>query len=196
MQTKRHIILQDKTGFLEPLLKQTYQDCIIEQEYDLEKINENYLFIINQDTVQSELSYLCPTILLTSILDKPEGNPQIQILTTPFKYRDLVHIINASKQCSARILPNAWINTKTLVTIFSNIVSTKDLTSIEIKLLEYLASNDCSFKSKNDILRHVFSYKDNTDTNTLETNIYRLRKKLEPEILILRDENNGYMLKR
>jgi hypothetical protein len=195
MQAKKYIILRDATGFLEPLLKQTYQDYIIEQEFNLEKINENSILIANEDSIPNELSYLCPTIFLTSEVNIDKYNPQIRTLITPCRYNDLINLINSSKPCATQILSNTWINIKTLVTINSGCVAIKDLTSIEIKLLQYLALNDASFKSKNYILRNVFAYKDNIDTNTLETNIYRLRKKLEPELSIVRDKDQGYQLK-
>ena len=51
------------------------------------------------------------------------------------------------------------------------------LTEKEIQLIELLF-NEKQPLSKNDILTKVWKYADNTDTHTVETHIYRLRKKI------------------
>ena len=51
------------------------------------------------------------------------------------------------------------------------------LTEKEIQLIELLF-NEKQPLSKNAILTKVWKYADNTDTHTVETHIYRLRKKI------------------
>ena len=68
------------------------------------------------------------------------------------------------------------------------------LTEKEIQLLELLLKNNKSL-SKKEILREVWKYAPGVDTHTVETHIYRLRKKINSKFL---DENfilnnkNGY----
>ena len=70
------------------------------------------------------------------------------------------------------------------------------LTEKEIQLLELLLNNDEAI-SKNKILKKVWKYSTEADTHTVETHIYRLRKKIKSKFF---DENfiinnkNGYQL--
>ena len=70
------------------------------------------------------------------------------------------------------------------------------LTEKEIQLLELFLDNDKSV-SKSKILREVWKYAAEADTHTVETHIYRLRKKIKSKFL---DENfilnnkDGYLL--
>ena len=70
------------------------------------------------------------------------------------------------------------------------------LTEKEIQLLELLLLNKKPI-SKNKILEEVWKYSTSADTHTVETHIYRLRKKIKSkfkdENFILNDKN-GYLL--
>ena len=70
------------------------------------------------------------------------------------------------------------------------------LTEKEIQLLELFLSNQNPL-SKNQILEDVWKYSSDADTHTVETHIYRLRKKIKTkfkdENFILNDKN-GYLL--
>ena len=70
------------------------------------------------------------------------------------------------------------------------------LTEKEIQLLE-LFLNKTNPLSKNQILENVWKYSSEADTHTVETHIYRLRKKVKSnfsdENFILNDKN-GYVL--
>ena len=72
------------------------------------------------------------------------------------------------------------------------------LTEKEIQLLELFLKNKESV-SKDYILSSVWNYSANVDTHTVETHIYRLRKKIKSKFL---DENfilnnkDGYLLWR
>ena len=70
------------------------------------------------------------------------------------------------------------------------------LTEKEIQLLELLTSTTDA-TSKNSILEKVWQYSSEADTHTVETHIYRLRKKVKDKF---NDENfimnkkNGYLI--
>ena len=70
------------------------------------------------------------------------------------------------------------------------------LTEKEIQLLELFLKNDKSI-TKRKVLEAVWKYASDADTHTVETHIYRLRKKIKvkftDENFILNDKN-GYFL--
>ena len=70
------------------------------------------------------------------------------------------------------------------------------LTEKEIQLLELLLSYNKPI-SKNKILDEVWKYSEDTDTHTVETHIYRLRKKIKIKFLdddFILNDKTGYLL--
>ena len=70
------------------------------------------------------------------------------------------------------------------------------LTEKEIQLLELLLNENESI-SKNDILSLVWNYSKDADTHTVETHIYRLRKKVSHKFTddnFILNNKNGYYL--
>ncbi len=70
------------------------------------------------------------------------------------------------------------------------------LTEKEIHLLEILLNSKEPI-SKNEILAHVWNYSSDTDTHTVETHIYRLRKKINEKFSddnFLLNNKKGYYL--
>ncbi len=70
-----------------------------------------------------------------------------------------------------------------------------NLTEKEANLLIHLYQNKGKIVSRENLLKAVWNYSKDVETHTLETHIYRLRKKIEknpsdPDILITAD--NGY----
>ena len=83
-------------------------------------------------------------------------------------------------------------NTKKLIKNNNSII----LTEKEIQLIELLL-NDNSPLSKNDILSSVWNYSAEADTHTVETHIYRLRKKINDEFMddeFVLNSKDGYHL--
>ena len=73
------------------------------------------------------------------------------------------------------------------------------LTEKEIKLLELLIENKTPM-SKDKILSLVWNYASDADTHTVETHIYRLRKKIADNFVddkfILNNKNGYYLWKK
>ena len=70
------------------------------------------------------------------------------------------------------------------------------LTEKEIQLLELLLSYNKPI-SKNKILDQVWKYSEDADTHTVETHIYRLRKKIKSKFLdedFILNHKSGYIL--
>jgi DNA-binding response OmpR family regulator len=70
------------------------------------------------------------------------------------------------------------------------------LTEKEVQLLELFISNSKPISKKEKILS-VWNYSKDADTHTVETHIYRLRKKISDKFLdtsLITNDKNGYYL--
>jgi len=71
------------------------------------------------------------------------------------------------------------------------------LTEKEVEILQYLHDNAERKIPRDELLEFVWGYAKNTETHTLETHIYRLRRKIEPDSaspMILKKDEEGYFL--
>lgn len=70
------------------------------------------------------------------------------------------------------------------------------LTEREIDILTYLYKAGGKIVSKEDLLQNVWEYNPETTTHTIETHIYRLRKKIDPneDTPLIIAEEGGYRL--
>jgi len=130
---------------------------------------------------------------------------EITVLEKPFK---IVHLVDELEKLSnlkiqeypttllmehLKFLPyeKVLINLKTK--------NKEHLTEKENKLLYYLYSNKNSEIKKNDLLNEIWGVSESLNTHTLETHLYRLRRKLykaAPELSFLLSNGNGsYTLK-
>ena len=70
-----------------------------------------------------------------------------------------------------------------------------ELTEKEIELIELLKKR--SFTKKKEILATIWKYSDDADTHTVETHIYRLRKKIKEifnDETFIKSEKKGYTI--
>jgi len=132
--------------------------------------------------------------------DKLKFDLFVDKISLPTKFEEINHIIENSvikKSFSA----NSSIRIKDYILDKNEKKLLKDkrhvlLTEKEIQLLELFLSYNQPI-SKNKILDEVWKYSEDADTHTVETHIYRLRKKIKSKFL---DENfilnnkNGYLL--
>ena len=71
------------------------------------------------------------------------------------------------------------------------------LTEKEAAILQYLYQEQAKIVSREELLQEIWGYSANITTHTLETHIYRLRRKIEPDpgnARYLRTEIGGYQL--
>lgn len=70
------------------------------------------------------------------------------------------------------------------------------LTEREVSIIRYLYKAKDKIVSKNELLQNVWEYSSDVTTHTIETHIYRLRKKVEQNqaAQLIRTEEGGYCL--
>ena len=176
-----------------------------DKEINKETLNNHDVLILHQDGLLGDsLEKLLKDskkikILVSNKSDKK--NDQFnEIISLPLKISDLNQIVenaitkkNFSKNSSILIKQYKLDkNEKKLIKNKNYIL----LTEKEIQLLELFLDNKKPI-SKNIILKEVWKYSTSADTHTVETHIYRLRKKIKSKFS---DENfilnnkDGYLL--
>lgn len=71
------------------------------------------------------------------------------------------------------------------------------LTGMEIRLLKYLYQQNGRVVDRTELMRNVWCYRTDLDSHTVETHVYRLRRKIEPDPAqprIILSEQKGYRL--
>ena len=121
----------------------------------------------------------------------------LQIPTSLKELNSMVENVIAKKKFSANssIKVKEYLmnkNEKKLFNKFNSIV----LTEKEVKLIELLLNNSQP-TSKDEILSSVWNYSADADTHTVETHIYRLRKKINDKFIdeeFILNSKDGYHL--
>ena len=137
------------------------------------------------------------------LIDRPNTSSKINFnekIVRPFELMDLnkrlTHMLS-----SLKFNINSSINIKNY-TLDKNEKKLKQgpnyviLTEREIQLLELLFNQKKSV-TKNFILREVWNYAEDADTHTVETHVYRLRKKIKEKFLddeLIINNNEGYSI--
>ena len=179
---------------------------MIDHNFDLDKKNTNYdIVILHKDILTNKeqikiLSSNKPIIILAS----DENNKLIDydsILTLPTSINEINSIVErlSTKKIfnknSSILINKEYVldkNEKKLIKNNNFII----LTEKEVQLLELFLSNSKPI-SKKEILLSVWNYSKDADTHTVETHIYRLRKKISDKFLdasFIANDKNGYYL--
>ena len=167
------------------------------KDYDVLIFTEENLKINSLNKIIKDFKKI--KILVTNlVIKKPDNFNEIVLL--PIKIQDLNNILSNSV-----IKKNFSINSSISIKKYNLDKNEKKLTKEndyvfltekEIELLELLLKNPKPI-SKETILSEVWKYSHSADTHTVETHIYRLRKKIKSKFL---DENfilnnkDGYLL--
>ena len=176
------------------------------QDLNLEILDENISILLidnlvlkNDKTLKTLKMLKIPKLLFaeTNFKDPRECSARMDL---PLKFSDLNIILN-------EILTKKKFNDNSSINIKDYILDKNEkklkknntfivITEKEIQLLELLFKNDQSL-TKKDILKTVWKYAEDADTHTVETHIYRLRKKIlnkfKDENFIINDKK-GYLI--
>ena len=107
----------------------------------------------------------------------------VKIILTPFRLYDLILYINNLIKVKIKGLDQKvskeYIYSYDKAVFFNKTTGKKvELTDMENKFINYLLSSDIPV-TKNEILSNVWGYKSDLHTHTLESLVYRIRKKIE-----------------
>ena len=169
------------------------------EELDLD-LNFKISFIDNKNSLNHELNNQ-NNYLIISNEKQPDINNQIVLENSPINIFKLIEKINIkflklqfNSQSSVKV--NNYIINLNSREMLTNSTKLK-LTEKEINTIIYLSKSNKPV-SINKLQEKVWSYQSNIETHTVETHIYRLRKKLlnafnDKEFVI--SKKNGYQIK-
>ena len=177
----------------------------------LEEIKENLFFNIikydnEEDFNTAEIINIKKSLIILKSDQKLLSNKSLKVenffnlKNTPLRLNKLIELINVHliklkfNYQSKIIIKDYELNLNSKFFSKDNIIL--KLTEKEIQIILYLKEN----KKKNNVLdlqKNIWSYSSNMETHTVETHIYRLRKKISDKF---NDENfilshkNGYFI--
>ncbi len=170
---------------------------------DIEKgiIILNTLKALDQDWLEDlhRLFFRFPMIALLSKDQMSKINmPYTYPLSTPCNLSDLFSLIyNLDQKMHMTSIGPFSFYPITKILKNRNTGSVSVLTEKESDVLEYLKTNHPRAISRDELLKEIWEYAPDLETHTLETHLYRLRKKLETgdgrDLLITQDTK--YVLK-
>ena len=166
-------------------------------KYDILIVHQDCLTI---DTVEKTLKGSDKIKILVSDTSDKKKDYFNDVISPPFKISDLNQIVensvikkNFNKNSSILIKKYKLDKNEKKLIKDENFIL---LTEKEIQLLELFLGNKKPI-SKNIILKEVWKYSTSADTHTVETHIYRLRKKIKSkfsdENFILNDKKGYYL---
>ena len=159
---------QNKDDFLEYFSTKTIENFLILSSKDLKiKIDKNRFLIINN----------FPVKILKLI-----QNINIKILQSTFNFKSNIKINNYNLNLNSRELLKDEKSLK--------------LTEKEINLILFLVKEKIP-KKVNDLQKNVWGYNNDLETHTVETHIYRLRKKIKKTFdddKLIQTSKDGYLI--
>ncbi len=184
-------------------LKQTLCNLVLPIEIMFEPLEKNSLqqniFILNDPTVQDLKNLPDTATIICLVSDALPSVPDKQIysLKKPFRVEQFIALIK--KTIKHKMVYHSFAldydsrlleNTKTHQKI--------PLTEKETNLLFKLFQTPENPVSRQDLLLYVWGYKSDLETHTLETHLYRLKKKIQKAFSnsLISNNKEGYFLSK
>ena len=188
-------LIEDETKLFEIITKKSFDACILNVN-DFEQNILNFIKIFQK--VETDKNII---IYYHKEMEVPISNESnIIFIKKPFKLNTLLNYIDGIKNNKKNDKTKIYLM-KNLVFIpaqkrlFNNKTNEKEhLTEKENDLLKYLFKNQNTEISKSFLLTSVWGIKENINTHTLETHLYRLKQKLnklEPKLTFSFVNQNG-----
>ena len=170
----------------------------------------NYSFIIDklQNLRQIEKNIRNKIIIIFDDLNKRNENKNFinyKFIVKPFKLKNLFSIIlsfESQKEImdlTIKLLDHVYFNPNKKLIFNDKNNKSIHLTEKETRLIDYFFKNKNQLVSKKQLLNNVWGINENLDTHTLETHVYRLKKKMDKindnETFLFISKNGGYLFK-
>tara|TARA_B100000941_G_scaffold286099_2_gene259129 strand:+ start:46 stop:675 length:630 start_codon:yes stop_codon:yes gene_type:complete len=180
-------------------------DLNIADEYDEKNSLEDYQgLIIHEDALKNNhLSKLIKNLSTNKIIfynskniKRFENIEKLKLPASIDQINNIVtnNIIKKEFRTNSSLKINHYKLDKNTRRLMKNDIEL-ELTEKEIELIELL--NKKSFTKKKEILSEIWKYSDDADTHTVETHVYRLRKKIKEmfnDDNFIRSEKKGYTI--
>ena len=177
---------------------------VISDLYDDISIENCQGVIIHEDVLDNDnLKNIITNVEINKIIfhesKKIKGFENIEKLSLPTSVDQINKIIvnNIIKnkfRINSALRINDYVLNKNSRKLIKKDIS-MELTEKEIELIELLKSK--SYTKKKEILTRIWQYSDQADTHTVETHIYRLRKKIKEKFndeTFIKSEKKGYTI--
>tara|TARA_B100000963_G_C22501056_1_gene613817 strand:+ start:22 stop:675 length:654 start_codon:yes stop_codon:yes gene_type:complete len=209
LNKKKIIAIFNKNYFLEELI------TLLEDEgLEIKKINNfqkfdkfisNKILLIDVDSkrkLENVKKLLRQSVRNCNVFLMHDENLKIDIedvnlLTPPILFKEFINQVYKISKKNVNMsnivrFKDFEFNVKNYELIFDKINKKIKLTELEGRLLRFLSENE-EGSSKQELLSKVWGHNKLLDTHTLESLIYRLRKKIEtnpnqPKLLVLKDK--------
>tara|TARA_S200000501_G_C20677134_1_gene679008 strand:- start:312 stop:941 length:630 start_codon:yes stop_codon:yes gene_type:complete len=209
MTDKKNIILafgnkQFNNALIELRPHLNFNLKVISDLYDDISIENCQGVIIHEDVLDNDnLKNIITNVEINKIIfhesKKIKGFENIEKLSLPTSVDQINKIIvnNIIKnkfRINSALRINDYVLNKNSRKLIKKDIS-MELTEKEIELIELLKSK--SYTKKKEILTRIWQYSDQADTHTVETHIYRLRKKIKEKFndeTFIKSEKKGYTI--
>ena len=167
------------------------------QNYRYEILQEYINNTKHQDFIRetgSELQKVIPYLLFGDFPKDMEGFPKISEPYTYEKYMNNFQPLFDEERKFSSVLLRAFAENSEELLLYNNLKL--KLTEKEVNTILYLSKKNNPVKI-NELEKNVWQYQSNIETHTVETHIYRLRKKISQKF---KDDNfivskkNGYQI--
>jgi len=215
LNKKKIIAIFNKNYFIEELITLLEDEGLeIKKINNIQKVNElifNKILLTDIDSekkLENVKKFLQQKVRNCDVFVIHEENLKIDIenvsiLTPPILFKEFISQIykiyekNENSKNLVRF-KNFQFNFKNYELVFDSTNKKLTLTELESKLLKFLSENEKG-STKQELLSKVWGHNKVLDTHTLESLIYRLRKKIEknpnePKLLVLK-EKKYYLIK-
>ena len=162
------------------LEKSNFQNSILICEITSENEIRNILSLLKKNKNSSNFIFI-----MNKKIKPPTENFNFKILNHPLMFNDLLRFIKTLEKSFGKEKLNVRFGNKLYDRLNSKLINVSNgdsikLTDLENKLINFILNKNDGC-TKNEILKNVWEHAAKLETHTMESLIYRLRKKIEDD---------------